>query len=119
MASLEAKHKEEVKQLRGIIIIYHLRAIDVLNGIIISVQVQELRRTVSKGDKKRKKEVNEEILLLERALEEKHATERKDAECETLDPSVEKSSTPNGMQRQDRSTTGKMSKAQRRRVSLV
>lgn len=44
------------------------------------VKVQSLRRTVTKGDKKKRREVNEDIARMEKEMEERHAREQHELE---------------------------------------
>jgi len=43
--------------------------------VIPSAKIQALKKSVTKGDKKKKKEVQEEIALLESNLDKKHEEE--------------------------------------------
>ena len=56
--SMEARHRREWKELRA--------------------KIQQLKKSATKGDKKRKKEVGVEVERLERELEERHEREKKE-----------------------------------------
>ena len=51
----------------------------------VAAKIQALKRSVPKGDKRKKKEIAAEIALLEAKLEEKHDNENKSAQnCEEV-----------------------------------
>lgn len=52
-------------------------------------KIQSLKKTASKGDKKKKKEVAEEIAKLEQELDEKHEKELAELSSRTSDKPIE------------------------------
>lgn len=90
--------------------------------------VQSLRKTVTKGDKKRRREVNEEIARMEKEMEERHVREQHELEErmtyeETVgNKPVAEEDHPVGpvfleLSVQEPKEQPKLSKAQKRRVS--
>jgi OTU domain-containing protein 6 len=51
-----------------------------MTSIVILATVQALKKTATKGDKKKKKEVQDEIAKLEKELQDKHVLEMKQLE---------------------------------------
>lgn len=92
-------------------------------------RIQSLRKTVTKGDKKRRREVNEEIARIEKEMEETHTRERHELE-ETMNTGETASckpvteadqlaeSTLSKLSVQESLQQPKLSKAQKRRVSI-
>jgi hypothetical protein len=70
-SSIETRHRRERKELQS--------------------QIQQLKKSATKGEKKKRKEVNEQIAEMERALEERHAREL--VEQDAVDSVAEKIAT--------------------------
>lgn len=98
-ADLTLRHKKERKELQS--------------------KIQALKKTAGKGDKKKKKEVLEEIARLETDLDKRHADELANAEKTTANG--DDTSQPDANQNQIESSdvveekTGRVSRAQKRR----
>lgn len=87
------------------------------------VRVQSLRKTVTKGDKKRRREVNEEIARMEKEMAERHTREQneleKSASCKSVTEAEEVvMSSPVELSVHEPLQEPKLSKAQKRRVSV-
>lgn len=96
---IEVRHKKERKELQS--------------------KIQALKKTAGKGDKKKKKEVLEEIARLELNLDQKHADELKQAEnnkvnnCSTAEPDANQNDIQTSATVDE--NTVRISKAQKRR----
>ena len=92
-------------------------------AIALEVRIQSLKKTVTKGDKKKRREVNEEIARIEKEMEERHAREQheldnKTANCSPVTETDQQvAPTPVELSMQESSQQHKLSKAQKRRVS--
>ena len=86
--ALQSRHRKEKKELQGFILLdlfalVHVNSMyDCLNfltwtTIKIPAKVQALKKSASKGDKKKKKEVADEIAKLESEMETRHGAELK------------------------------------------
>lgn len=78
---LLARHRKEKKELQGFFLILTLHIFSVVCSTITlfisTAKIQALKKSITKGDKKKKKEVTEEIVKLESELETRHEAEHK------------------------------------------
>ncbi|XP_013390997.1 OTU domain-containing protein 6B-like [Lingula anatina] len=98
--TLSAKHKKEAKELQA--------------------QIQKLKHSVPKGDKKKKKDVAAQIAILEAELEQKHEKERQelnDTSAKGVDETAEQLENLSTSVTQNASQPKKPSKAQKRKVN--
>lgn len=98
MDELVAKHKKERKELQA--------------------KIQAIKKSVPKGDKKRKKESNEEIAKLESELNQRHEEEIKALQSTSIQEEEELAAKLDDTSLNDKPETGsetRVSKAQRRR----
>ena len=72
MEELVKAHRKEKKELQVKIIYSEITSWPTLQ---LQAKIQSLKKTATKGDKKKKKEVTEEIAKLEASLDEKHQRE--------------------------------------------
>ncbi|XP_013402008.1 OTU domain-containing protein 6B-like [Lingula anatina] len=96
--TLSAKHKKEAKELQA--------------------QIQKLKHSVPKGDKKKKKDVAAQIAILEAELEQKHEKERQelnDTSAKGVDETAEQLENLSTSVTQNASQPKKPSKAQKRK----
>jgi len=68
---LKYRHKQEIKQLRGRWPFFMSRDHDLL----CLARIQALKKSVPKGDKKKKKDVTAQIAQLEQEIKERHDAE--------------------------------------------
>lgn len=91
-------------------------------AIAPEVRIQSLKKTVTKGDKKKRREVNEEVARIEKEMEEKHAREQHELDMmASCSPVAEADQlvvpTLAELSMQESPQQPKLSKAQKRRVS--
>lgn len=94
---METRHKKERKELQA--------------------KIQALKKTAGKGDKKKKKEVLEEIARLEADLERKHENELKQTKISEINNTTDQDANRNDIEEPENNEekSGRISKAQKRR----